>query len=457
MRSRVARLLPILAFVAVAAPAAIAAKDPGAAPRDARLRGIPVAEYAARRAAAVSALRDGVLVVRGAVEEEFGDDGKFHQNTWFMYLTGCEIPGAYLVLNPFADGGGREVLYVPARDPYQERWTGPKIGPGNDAERMYGFREVRDASNLGRDLRSAFERASKADRRLSIFTIVPAGPDGRYTRDGGFADFLKQLVPAASAGGWTVTDAATALAELRRVKTTAEVAQLSRAIAITNEAQRDVARTLAPGKFEYEVEAAIVSAFLRNGSPRAGFPSIVGSGVYSTVLHYADNTKQIESGDLVVVDIGAEFNYYTADITRTWPANGRFTPRQREIYQLVLDAQESAARAYAPGMTLRNLHAVAVETMRRSPLRDSRGNTLDSAFIHGLSHFLGMEVHDVGEIATPLKVGDVFTIEPGIYLADEKLGVRIEDDYLVTENGLVKLSKDLPSTPDEIERLMGGR
>jgi Xaa-Pro aminopeptidase len=161
----------------------------------------------------------------------------------------------------------------------------------------------------------------------------------------------------------------------------------------------------------------------------------------------------------VVVDIGAEFNYYTADITRTYPASGKFTPRQREIYQLVLDAQKNAEGRVNPGETkLRELTRWTREFLKESPLRakDKDGNehSMDHFFIHGLSHYLGMDVHDVGNINKPFQPGEVFTIEPGIYIPSENLGVRIEDDYLVTEKGLTKLSKDIPSEPDRVEELI---
>jgi Xaa-Pro aminopeptidase len=444
MRSRAA----VAAVVLVAAAVAASGRPP--APNE--LRGIPLAEYAARRAAAMQLFEDGGVVVRGSVEEEFEPLNRFRQNNWFMYLTGVEVPGALLVLDPSAPPGEREVLYLPPRDMGQERWTGAKIGPGADAQRLYGL-ATKSTATFDQAIAAATGRTAKAGRRAVVYTVTPTGPEARFSRDAALVERLRRVVPA----GTTVDDLTEPLGELRRTKSAAEVELLSRAIAITIEAQREVARTVAPNRFEYEVEAAIVGTFLRNGAQRSGFPSIVGSGINATVLHYAENEKQIEAGDLVVVDIGAEYNYYTADITRTWPATGRFTARQREVYQLVLDAQEAAARAYRPGMTVRDLHAVASETMRRSPLRDSRGRTLELAFIHGLSHFLGMDVHDVGDAMRALKPGDVFTIEPGIYLPEEKLGVRIEDDYLVTETGLVKLSKDLPSTPDEIERMMGGR
>jgi Xaa-Pro aminopeptidase len=160
----------------------------------------------------------------------------------------------------------------------------------------------------------------------------------------------------------------------------------------------------------------------------------------------------------VVVDIGAEYGYYAADITRTYPATGKFTQRQGQIYQLVLDAQRAAEKAFKPGKsTFADLQRAAAAVMQSSPLRDAQGNTLERYFIHGLSHYLGMDVHDVGSLFKPIPVNAVFTIEPGIYIPEEKLGVRIEDDYLVTQTGLVKMSDNIPSALSEIERLMSTR
>jgi Xaa-Pro aminopeptidase len=249
------------------------------------------------------------------------------------------------------------------------------------------------------------------------------------------------------------------IGEMRKFKSPAEIALLQRAIDITGEAQRDIAMNLKPGVYEYEIQAILEAAFMRNGAERPGFPSIVGSGIYSTILHYSENRKKIDSGDLVVCDIGAEYSLYTADITRTFPANGKFTARQREIYQLVLDAQAAAASYYKPGMDSSDLHQFVVAMFRKSPLRardvDGKEYTMDHFFIHSLGHFLGMDVHDTGDYEKAMRPGEVFTIEPGIYIQTEKLGVRIEDDYVIMPDGSVrKLSASIPSSPDEIEKLM---
>jgi len=405
-------------------------------------------------------IKDGIVVLIGAREEDLGEVGRFRQKNDFMYLTGVETPAAYLMLIPAGvvlNKPAQEVVFIPPRNRLHEKWTGPQIGPGAEAAQIFGFQEVADSTTFKDRLRElltspAFKpNAADGKPAAKLYTIIPRGSTAEIERETHFVEMVKQMAPNAE-----VTDVSRYVAELRKIKSPVEIEMLQRAIDITGEAQRDALRTIKPGAFEYEVQAALEAAFTRNGSERPGFPSIVGSGIYSTVLHYNENHKKIEAGDMVVVDIGAEYSYYTADITRTYPASGKFTERQREIYQLVLDAQRAAEKAYKPGTNIAELNRVATETIKASPLRDKQGNTLDRYFIHGLGHWLGMDVHDVGNYSN-MPVGSVFTIEPGIYIPEEKLGARIEDDYLVTEKGLVKLSARIPSGPDEVERLMQAR
>jgi Xaa-Pro aminopeptidase len=245
---------------------------------------------------------------------------------------------------------------------------------------------------------------------------------------------------------------------MRAVKDADEVARLRRAVDISVAGHIAAMRAARPGMYEYEIEAALEEGFRRNGADRVGYPSIVGSGPNSTTLHYDVNRRRTENGDLVVIDAAAEWGQYTADVTRTFPVNGRFTPRQKAIYDLVLGAQQAAFDSVRPGVTLRELEGVA-----RRYLRDHSGTvcgdkTCDDReyFNHGLGHPIGMDVHDVG-FNRPLEVGSVFTIEPGIYLQAENLGVRIEDDVLVTANGSVWLSAGAPRTTEAIERLMRSR
>lgn len=425
------------------------------AAEDGLLANQPKSEFRERRRRLMEQLKDGVIVLTGAYEEDFGEVGRFRQKNDIMYLTGVQTPGAYLVLVPQGLIPGKpaqEILFIPPRNPVQEQWTGVKVGPGAEAQQMFGITEVLASDKFQSHLSEIFSspqlRAEQA--RAKLYTIIPAGPTADFTREKHFVDSLRRQLP-----GVRIENVSHHLAEMRKIKSPVEVQLIQKAVDITAEAHRDTARAIRPGAYEYEVQAALEYAFSRNGAERPGFPSIVGSGIYSTILHYNENRKKIEAGDTVVVDVGAEYSYYTADITRTYPASGRFTPRQREIYQLVLDAQRASEKAFKPGQSsMHDLNQVASEVMRKSPLRDKQGRTLDRYFIHGLGHWLGMDVHDVGSYSGPLPAGSVITIEPGIYIPEEKLGVRIEDDYLVTDSGLVKLSGKIPSEADAIERWM---
>lgn len=439
----------LLAFVALAlaAPTFLAQDD--------RLANQPRSEYRARRQRLVEQIKDGIVVLIGAREEDLGEVGRFRQKNDFMYLTGVETPAAFLLLVPAGlakEKPYQETLFIPPRNPGKERWTGVQTGPGTEGQQRFGIDEVASSDAFYDRLRTILStlpfKSESAPAKL--YTIVAQGTNALTVREKEFIERVKQMAPHAQ-----IADVSSVIAEMRKIKSKDEIALLQKAIDITGEGQRDAAAVIRPGAFEYEIQAALEYAFMRNGAERVGFPSIVGSGFYSTILHYNENRKKIEAGDTIVIDIGAEYSYYTADITRTYPATGKFTERQRAIYQLVLDAQRAAERAYKPGVSLGQLQQVARDVMRRSPLRDRQGNTLDRYFIHGLGHWLGMDVHDVGNYG-PFPVGSVFTIEPGIYIPDEKLGVRIEDDYLVTETGLVKMSGKIPCEADDIERLMAG-
>jgi Xaa-Pro aminopeptidase len=456
IRVRVATLTLALSVLPVSATLFPTSADDGLLARQ------PKSEYRARRQKLLEKLADGITVVIGAREEDFGEVGRYRQNNQFMYLTGIETPAAWLMLVPnelIQGKPAQETVFIPPRNIGRERWTGVQIGPGPEAEQKFGVQEVSSSDRViarlvdiltGPPFRSA-DRRSQVSAKL--YTVVPRGQSAPLTREYQFVETIRRAVPHVN-----VLDVSPTLDEMRKVKSAAEAELIQKAVDITVEGQNGARDAIKPGVYEYQVQAALEYAFIHNGAERPGFPSIVGAGFHSTVLHYNENRKKIEAGDLIVIDVGAEYSYYTADITRTYPATGKFTPRQREIYELVLAAQQAAEQAFKPGrMTMRQLQQVAADVMRKSPLRDQKGNTLDRHFIHGLGHWLGMDVHDVGDYSKPIPPGAVITIEPGIYLQDEKLGVRIEDDYLVTETGLVKMSAKLASDPEQIERLMAAR
>lgn len=364
----------------------------------------PLAEFKDRRARLAAQISGKALFIEAAPESELV---KYYPDPNFYYLTGFDEPRAALLIDA-TRSPHEEFLFLPARDMREERWTGAKLGPGPEAARATGFAHVDELSTAASKVR-AF--------RDSGVTVLSA--KDRETLSG--------------------------IAALRQVKSASEIALLEKAINITMQGLRSAAKTIAPGVMEYEVEAALEYEFRRLGAERPGFPSIVGSGPYSTILHYDKSARRMEAGDLVVVDVGAEYSGYTADVTRTFPVSGKFSPRQREIYQIVLDAQKAAMKAVKPGARIGDVHAAAVNVILSKGYRQY--------FNHGTSHHMGLQVHDVGDINRPLEVGMVITVEPGIYLPDESLGVRIEDDVVVTAEGARHLSP-LPREVDEIEALM---
>jgi Xaa-Pro aminopeptidase len=252
-------------------------------------------------------------------------------------------------------------------------------------------------------------------------------------------------------------DLETELGALRQIKDEDEIRRLRRAIGITGEALRETMREARPGMYEYELEGRVEYGFRQRGAERLGFPSIVGSGPNGTTLHYDENRRQTRPGELVVMDVGAEHGYYSADVTRTIPISGRFNRRQRELYELVLGAQQAAMDSVRPGSDLATLNRLARDYMRQHSGKLCGESGCERYFIHGLSHWLGMDVHDVGAYSRRLEPGMVFTIEPGIYIPAESIGIRIEDDILVTPGGAEVLSSGVPRTVEEVEQAMAGR
>lgn len=448
-RNKTQRPLILATFALIAAALAL----PASAGSNDKLANIPKAEYSARRQKLLAQIKDGLVVMVGVREEDLGEVGRFRQRNDFMYLTGVQTPAAYLIFVPAGVIPGKpqhETVFIPARDTKHEQWTGVQIGPGPDTERLFGLEEVAASTAFKGRLNQLLTNPSAEDKSLrKIYTVIPTWKGADLSRESRFVEMLRQNYPMNQ-----IVDVSQMIAEMRKVKSASEIELLQKAVDVSIEGHREIARAIKPGAYEYEAQAALEAAWTRLGSERPGYPSIVGSGINGTILHYNENRKRIEAAELVVVDAAAEFSYYTADITRTYPASGKFTPRQREVYQLVLDAQRAAEKAFVAGKSsLADLQRAAREVMKSSPLRDKQGNTLDKYFIHGLGHWIGMDVHDVGNYGV-LPVGSVFTIEPGIYLPEEGFGVRIEDDYLVTDKGLVKMSAKLASEPDEIERMM---
>ncbi len=413
--------------------------------------------YRERRRRLAAAVGGGTIVLWGAGDDRgYGDVGTFRQDSDFFYLTGVELSNAILVLRPAEEW---EALFLPARNEALERWTGPRWGPGDEAARALGFDNILAVEAGETEIQARRRPVPGFEGRLQgwlsgddpvLWTRFPAVDTGselpfahRYVAR------LRDRMPS-----FRVRDVSGHLADLRVIKDEGEVALMRRAIAATMEAQRAAARTIAPGVTERAVEGTVLAAFAAAGAEGVAFPSIVGSGYPSTVLHYDQNAGTMEDGELVVVDIGARYGYYCGDLTRTYPVNGRFAGRQREIYDLVLEAHDAVAAAIRPGVTLGELREIAFGIIDGSELRDGEGNSLGRYFIHGIGHFLGLDAHDSGGEGRTLEPGMVITNEPGIYIPAESLGVRIEDDYLVTEEGAENLSGTLPTRAGDIEAMM---
>jgi len=445
------RSLVLAVFVAAPALAAQGRPTPAPSPLGAWTpvpelpgmgRPVDTATVAARRRVLLARLGRGVVLVPAAhereLERDYVQDNDFRQGNTFFYFTELETQDAWLLL--VAGGAGETVLFLPPRDPLQERWTGLRLGPDTTAARLTGIARVLPTDSLDPVLSAALVRA-----RGPLYV-----PLDQTTRDEPrFRDLLFS--------GRDVRNLRPSADSMRLVKDADEVARMRKAVEISVLGHVTAMQAARPGVWEYEIEAALEAEFRRNGADRVGYPSIVGSGPNSTTLHYDVNRRQTRDGDLIVVDAGAEWGQYTADVTRTFPVNGKFTPRQKAIYDLVLATQQAAFDSTRPGTTIAQLNRVARDYMRTHSGTLCGAQTCDAYFIHGLSHWLGMDVHDVGDYSTPLKAGMVLTIEPGIYLAQEALGVRIEDDVLVTATGAEWLSAKAPKTTAEIERLMGRR
>ena len=417
----------------------------------------PLSVFEARRDKLRQMTEGGVVVLFGFTgrEPQFEQPAaRFWQEENFYYLTGWSEPGAAMLLAPEneatrAAGLKKEMLFLPPRDRRRERWDGPRTGPDDTAvAEKSGFQAVLPFSEL----------SSQLEKYLKIFPVVytlfpPAGPAGEFSPAARWLAWLQKIAPGAEYRNLT-----SAIGNMRQVKSPGEEALLRKAIEASMAAHMAAMKAVRPGVWEYEIAALMEYTFKKAGCERPAYEPIVGSGFNATVLHYSEDSRQMRDGDLVVLDVAGSYSGYSADITRTLPVNGKFTARQREIYEIVLGAQNAVLAAVKPGMTLgrtgdHSLYKIAYDYIN-SHGKDVHGDSLGKYFIHGLGHHIGLDVHDAGEPNRPLEPGMMITIEPGIYIPEENLGVRIEDDVLVTKEGAVLLTARLPRKPDEIEKLM---
>jgi len=422
----------------------------------------PNADYRARRQALGAKLEGGIALLFAPNEAEGPNDYYgYRPEDNFYYLTGWAEPGAAVLVaaeaEAKADSPARpytEILFLPSRNPSQEKWTGPKLGPENpDAPKITGFDRVEPLDNLRDEL-----VALLAKGRAAVYTDLPAYEEPSNSEIS--LDWLRRSNAFPIGVGFD--DVRPALRLLRTYKDAGEIELLRKAADASVPAQLAAMKAVKPGVSEGEISALLQYEWGKRGCQRPAYAPIVGSGFNSTVLHYSEDSATMQAGDVVVIDAAGEYSLYAADITRTLPISGKFTPRQREIYDIVLGAQQAAISAFQSGKSMltgtgeNSLYKVARDYIN-SHGKDLHGQPLGQYFIHGLGHYLGLNVHDDGDYSVPLAPGAVFTLEPGVYVPEEKLGVRIEDDFYVDGDGkLVKMTAALPSSAEDVERIMAG-
>ncbi len=431
-----------------------------------------LAVFERRRRVVREQMTDGVLVLAAADEFIRNSDVEhaYRQDSDFYYLTGLAEPQCLLVMT--TGESPKTILFVRPRDKERETWDGPRVGI-EGAVAQLGADEAHPIGELAARLPALLS----GHHRLYYGFGVHAYAD---------AKLVDALVKARGLGRrgkpWPtqLVDTSTLLHGLRWRKAPEEISAMRRAIEITGEGHRRAMRMAAPGKYEYELEAELRHAFRAAGCERSAYEPIVGSGPNATILHHIRNDRQLQDGELVLIDAGCEYDYYASDITRTFPVSGHFSDSQRRIYEIVLEAQHAAFDAIRPGVTLDDVHDAAVRRIAQGlielkfiegPLEVAvEEKRYKRYYMHSTGHYLGMDVHDVGVFGVDgkppaLEPGVVITVEPGIYVSPDDdtvaaeyrgIGVRIEDDALVTHDGIENLSAAIPTAPAEVERWVQG-
>jgi Xaa-Pro aminopeptidase len=394
--------------------------------------------YRARRDQLAAKLKKGVALVLSWNRDELEREG--HQSPDFAYLTGlADEPDGALILAPQSLPTRREMLLLAPVDAERGRWIGPRaMLPNRALEKKLGF------ARLGRTTDLGFYLAPLLQRFHELYYFGPiAGWRDDVPRQLELFQKSTARVPESS-----IKDAQMVLGRMRAVKEPRELEKIAHATEITVAGHLRAMRAVTPGMREWDLKRVLEDEFRKQGAHKLSYSSIVGAGPDGCVLHYVRDDRPIADGELVLIDAAAEWDHYTSDVTRTFPASGKFTPEQRKMYEVVLAAQKAAIARVKPGVTFDELRDTASKIIADAGYYDW--------FIHGIGHHVGLEVHDLDAWASlePIPEGAVITIEPGIYIPSRKLGIRIEDVVVVTKSGAKLLSGALPREPDEIEKLM---
>ena len=384
----------------------------------------------------------------------------FRQSSDFFYLTGIEQEKSVLLLAPACPNEHlREALFILKTNETLEIWEGHKYTK-EEARETSGIKNVFWLEDMEAALKEVLSYFNPV--YLNSNEYIKFFPDVE-TREIRLGKALQAQYPLHN-----YHRAAPLLTQQRLIKSPEEIALIREACSITNKAFRRVLSFTKPGVWEFEIEAEISHEFTRNRAGGHGYAPIVASGKSACVLHYTENDKVCRDGDLLLMDFGAEYANYTADLSRTIPVNGKFSPRQKELYEAVLRVMKEVKKLYVPGNTINDINNKTNELMEKEMIglglfteedvknQDAKNPLFKKYFMHGTSHFMGLDVHDVGAKHEPFRPGMVLTCEPGIYIPEENTGIRIENDILITEGEPVDLMADFPIETDEIEQLMNG-
>lgn len=407
--------------------------------------------FARRRDAILARIGNSIAVLRGMDSPR--EYIPFRQDNNFYYLTGVEVPGAILLLDGVQQ---RSILFLPARNEENEIWEGKRLYPGPEAGYATGMDEVLESARFEGELAERMKEsrflytplmpyeAAAASRDLALVfesERLDNPWDGRKSREASFRDALRKKL-----GGTAVIEDLTPMIDaMRRIKDDGEIARLREAGRIGSLGLKRAMQAAKPGMYEYQLAAVAEFTYLWNGSSGNAYFPIVGSGPNSCVLHYCRNRRRMEHGDIVVMDFGPDYAYSVTDVTRTFPVSGKFDAEQAKVYSAVLEAQKAALDAVRPGASFDDLEKAAEKVLKAHNYEKYR--------MHAVSHYVGMAVHDVGR-TEPFDPGVVIAVEPGVYIPEKNLGVRIEDTVLVTENGYEVLTREAPKEVVEIETLM---
>ena len=406
--------------------------------------------FAEHREKLYQTLADNSLVIAYAgipIHTNEDDYYDFAVNSQYFYLTGLERENtAFLAYQSAKET--QEFLFIEEPDPQSERWTG-KMPTREEVQEISGIRNVRYTDSLDAAISRFMARFRVEQAYFDMYRCQMNDlPDYNLVMAERFRQTYPQVI---------LKDLHTACAPLRERKDAQEIDRIRKAVDITRQGLEFVMKHLKPGMLEYQVQADFEYTCRRLGAKRQAFPTIAGSGLNGCMMHYGTNHCEVRDGSLILLDLGAEYENYCSDISRTYPANGKFSPRQREIYELVLKANEAVAAAARPGITTRDLNDIACQVLGEGLVAMGMIRNVSEVgkyYMHSVSHPIGIDVHDITLAGDVLQPGWVISDEPGLYIDEEAIGIRIEDDLLITEDGCEVLSKDILKDPDAIEAFM---